>query len=77
MITFAIILTLGVIVFFGHAIRNEAWRWRWYRRRRGGSWYKYRMTGELPGTTGSFWSQQRHEPHRYYDLVAEEHWKIK
>jgi hypothetical protein len=48
--------------------------YRWYRKLRKGTWYHYRMSGELPGCYGTIWTRQLWEPHRYYNLIGTEHY---
>lgn len=45
---------------------------KWFRKWVGGNWYKYEMSGQLPGCYGSWWSTKLLTPHRYYNLVKTE-----
>lgn len=47
-------------------------RFKFYRRWKGGIWYKYEMTGQLPGCYGIFWSRIKLPTHRYYNLIKTE-----
>ena len=43
-----------------------------YRKLVGGIWYKYQMTGQLPGCYGSFWNNELWPSHRYYIVTSVE-----
>jgi len=45
---------------------------RWFRKYIGGDWFKYQMTGQLPGCWGSWWTIKKLPPHRYYELIKTE-----
>lgn len=48
---------------------------KWYRKFRKGKWYRYTMTGQLPGCYGTFWRRHEWPPHRYYELIDIEYWQ--
>ena len=48
--------------------------YKWFRKFIGGVWFKYEMTGELPGCYGHLWSKKIEPSHRYYIITEiEEH----
>jgi len=47
---------------------------KWYRKLKGGTWYKYVFKSQIPlyGSYGSYWSKTKFEPHPCYEIVLTE-----
>lgn len=71
-----LVLTIGLMLFLYVLISylsEQIVYFKWYRRMKGGTWHKYRFTGQLPGLYGTTWHQGNAWPeHRYYTLIKTE-----
>lgn len=49
--------------------------YHFFRKFIGGTWFRYDMTGQLPGCYGHWWTKKQEPEHRYYKLTKTETYK--